>query len=196
MEDLERAQHERKLRAYGVLSIMMMAVIFAFSSMNGDLSSSQSNGIALWLGGHLIDGFQQMSDVEKLAAIHAWTYPIRKAAHVTEYAVLGGLLVATFRQAAVLHDAAAAHMPLKVWAGAIIIAVLYACTDELHQVFVPGREGQPTDVLIDTAGILVGSLVVMCVVRMCVVRVRRKGRAGGSASSGSPTSDGVSHPMR
>ena len=31
-------------------------------------------------------------------------------------------------------------------------ADLYACTDEFHQIFVPGREGAFRDVIIDTCG--------------------------------------------
>ncbi len=30
--------------------------------------------------------------------------------------------------------------------------ILYAVSDEVHQLFVPGRGGQLTDVIIDTAG--------------------------------------------
>ena len=38
-------------------------------------------------------------------------------------------------------------------------ATLYAATDEFHQLFVPGRAGLPTDVLIDATGAALGLLV-------------------------------------
>lgn len=39
---------------------------------------------------------------------------------------------------------------------AISIAVIFAISDEVHQLFVPGRGGQIKDVIIDSAGALVG----------------------------------------
>ena len=38
------------------------------------------------------------------------------------------------------------------------IAALYAVTDEFHQLFVPGRSGQFSDVVLDSAGALAGLL--------------------------------------
>ena len=42
---------------------------------------------------------------------------------------------------------------------AILICVLYAISDGVHQLFVPGRGGQVKDVLIDSAGTISGILV-------------------------------------
>ncbi len=42
---------------------------------------------------------------------------------------------------------------------ALFLAFLYACTDEFHQSFTPGRSPSPIDVGIDTAGALVAMLV-------------------------------------
>ena len=42
----------------------------------------------------------------------------------------------------------------------VCIAVLYASTDELHQLFVPGRSGQVNDVLIDGCGAVIGALII------------------------------------
>lgn len=160
-----RAGLVHKLELYGALSIVMMFVIFAFSSMNGEISTSQSNSIAFWLAGQFVDGFDGMSDSQKLAAIHSMTYPIRKTAHVSEYAILGGLLTATFWQvmrlrqldtSSKVHGAYA-----KAWGLGFACAVLYACTDEFHQTFTPGRTGQPIDVCIDGIGILAGTLFVI-----------------------------------
>ena len=39
---------------------------------------------------------------------------------------------------------------------AILFSLFYAATDELHQAFVPGREGRPRDIFIDLFGILLG----------------------------------------
>lgn len=89
------------------------AVIFAFSSV-----PSLSSG----LGG--------------------WDLVLRKAAHLTEYAILGALLLRATR---------------RPWL-ALGLAALYAASDEIHQSFVEGRHGAPLDVAIDTAGALAGIL--------------------------------------
>jgi VanZ family protein len=69
-----------------------------------------------------------------------WDLALRKLAHAAEYAVLGALLTR-----------ATGRPPL-----AIVIGVLYAVTDELHQLAVPGRHGAPLDVAIDALGVLIG----------------------------------------
>jgi VanZ family protein len=71
-----------------------------------------------------------------------WDLVLRKLAHAAEYAVLGALLVRAMRR------------PLPAFA----VAVLYAISDEVHQTFVPGREGAVLDVLVDAAGAAAGVL--------------------------------------
>ena len=70
-----------------------------------------------------------------------WDLVLRKLAHATEYAVLGFLLARVV-----------ALVP------AFALGVLYAITDELHQMLVSGRQGAPRDVLIDAFGVGIGLL--------------------------------------
>ena len=69
-----------------------------------------------------------------------WDTVLRKIAHVGEYAVLGALLYRAVRREP----------------AAILLGSLYAITDEVHQSFVTGRHGSPVDWLIDTAGVVLG----------------------------------------
>jgi VanZ family protein len=94
--------------------VVWAAVIFAFSSI-----PSLSSGLG------------------------SWDTVLRKGAHVTEYAVLGALLLRALGRA----------MPT------FLAGVAYAGTDELHQHFVAGRHASPLDVGIDAAGIALGVLV-------------------------------------
>jgi VanZ family protein len=72
-----------------------------------------------------------------------WDTVLRKGAHVTEYAILGLLLLrATGRE-----------VP------AFLLGVAYAITDEFHQHFVSGRHSSPIDVAIDSTGVLIGIVV-------------------------------------
>jgi len=66
---------------------------------------------------------------------------VRKAGHFFAYFILAGLLTYGYQKSSRLRP------------GLILALVfLYACTDEFHQVFVPGRSGEFRDVLIDTSG--------------------------------------------
>jgi VanZ family protein len=71
-----------------------------------------------------------------------WDTVLRKGAHMTEYAVLGALLVRALGR----------EVP------AFLAGVAYAATDELHQHFVAGRHASPVDVAIDAVGVVLGLL--------------------------------------
>jgi VanZ family protein len=75
-----------------------------------------------------------------------YDFILRKLAHLAVYTVLTVLLVRAFR----LHVA----RPTHAWLLAMLVAALYACSDEWHQTFVPGREGRVRDILIDSIGIV------------------------------------------
>ena len=79
------------------------------------------------------------------------TFLVRKAAHISAYFVLGILIYSLLKE----YRLRIKHLVLA----SIALAMLYACTDELHQMFVPGRSGEVRDVLIDTAGAAVGVFV-------------------------------------
>jgi VanZ family protein len=71
-----------------------------------------------------------------------WDTVLRKCAHVTEYAILGLLLLRALGR----------ETP------AFLAGVGYAITDEIHQHFVSGRHSSPVDVAIDATGVLIGIL--------------------------------------
>jgi VanZ family protein len=81
---------------------------------------------------------------------HALELIIRKGAHTLAYAVLAVLARWS------LGGSFPGASPRRLTGFALGLAVLYACTDEWHQTFVPGREGRLTDVLIDTVGAVAG----------------------------------------
>jgi VanZ family protein len=68
---------------------------------------------------------------------------VGKLAHVTEYAILGWLIVR-------------ARGDRRAWWRAWLMAVVYSLTDEFHQSFVPGRHPLVTDVMIDSLGTAIG----------------------------------------
>jgi VanZ family protein len=80
-----------------------------------------------------------------ITEVYLIDFLIFKTLHMIEYALLYFFL---FRALWPGHKSKKAY----VWAFAI--CVLYAASDEIHQTYVPGREGRRRDVVIDTAGML------------------------------------------
>lgn len=110
-----------------------MILIFTMSAFNSTESSNQSNFIV-----NIILDIFNITNIKLLSLI------IRKLAHFTEYFILGILIYN------LIHS-----YDKKIYM-AIIICVLYAISDEIHQLFVPGRSCQLLDILIDSIGSIVG----------------------------------------
>lgn len=89
---------------------------------------------------------------------------VDKLAHFGAYAVLGALLAfAAFRTG----------VPV---AAAVLIGVLYGASDEIHQMFVPGRSPDVLDWAADAAGVITACYL------YTRWRSRRAASAGGGAS--------------
>ena len=152
--------------AAGVLALIWMCVIFAFSAQTKEESGAVSEGFSY----HMVNAtglFLHLNiDEEKIREIaNAIEGFVRKGAHMTEYAILAILIytwlgrwqMSRFRTSCV----------------AVILASLYACSDEIHQLFVAGRAGRASDVLIDSAGAVVG-LALFLFITKCVDTIIKK----------------------
>jgi len=88
-----------------------------------------------------------LSSIPSLHSGFACDFLLRKMAHVTEYFVLTFLLYRALKNSFGLQG-------FYLTAVLASISLLYAISDEFHQIFVVGREGCPRDVLIDSLGII------------------------------------------
>ena len=127
-------------------ALVWMLIIFSASS---DSHSSQHSScffepLLRWL-------FPQMPPA-RVEAIH---FAFRKACHLTEYAILALLFWRGIRQP-VRNDSRAWNWSEAGLALALVL--LFAASDEIHQVFVPSRTGQTSDVFIDATGGALGLL--------------------------------------
>ncbi len=137
--------------------IIWMAVIFYLSHQTASESSELSTGF-MSLMINIFSNVFPLDVPEEL--LHFW---IRKSAHFTAYLLLGIFVIqALFRQGKWKKDSIVA----------IIVCVVYAISDEIHQVFIPGRSGEVRDVLIDSSGAIVG-IILYIFVRL--IFLRRKG---------------------
>lgn len=101
----------------------------------------------------------------------------RKGGHVTEYAVLGSLLWWA------LGASSAAWQARRRPVLALLLAALYAASDEFHQSFIPSRGAAVTDVLIDCTG---AALALTAITLLAAIRSRRDatGKASGLDPAG------------
>lgn len=129
-----------------------MTVIFSFSAQPDTESSAISGHVSyriveVWNQTFQLD--HTTAEMEQIA--ETIEYPVRKCAHMSEYAILALLFLQ-------LLDAFG--MKKKRAVIALVLTAVYASTDEFHQLFVPGRAGKVTDVLIDSTGALIALLAI------------------------------------
>ena len=135
------------------LSIAWMAVIFGFSSRDAEESTVQSNSVTELLIRIFEKDYDTLSDVQKQALVEKYDGIVRKIAHFGVFGVLG--LLTYFAAGSLVWIPDFLVKPACIsWP----CCVVFAITDEWHQVFVPGRSGQIKDVLIDSSGALCGTL--------------------------------------
>ncbi|MDR2888950.1 MAG: VanZ family protein [Lachnospiraceae bacterium] len=148
------------------LIIAVYAVIFSYSAMPQAESAVQSMTVTE----------QIVATIEKLfrvdlpfnnspESIDRLDGVVRKAAHFSEYALLGLL---TFVIPLCWHFKRQSGV-----VGSFLFVALLAAADEFHQTFVPGRAGRIADVVLDCCGCLAG-IGVMWVVSNGYERLRRK----------------------
>lgn len=125
-----------------LLVIIWMIIIFLFSNQPSNESSDLSNTFINKTIIKVYEMFNGEINVEKKEQlIKKFSYPIRKCAHFTVFFILGLLVYNLFKD-----------LNKKGLIYTILFCFLYACTDEFHQYFVPGRYCSFLDVLIDTFG--------------------------------------------
>jgi len=144
----------KKKRAFLYVALWML-VIFFFSAQVSDESSEQSGRIVAFVlyVVRLVFG----EPAAQALAGSGIELVVRKLAHFSEYAVLAVLMNRALR----LNGFPADYLL------SLLFSALYACTDEFHQSFVPGRSMELRDVLIDTAGAAFGLLIVFCCRMIC-----------------------------
>lgn len=168
------------------LLIFQMLFIFTMSSFGHTSSDAQSNLFVDFIAQnfpHVRHGLEN-----NLISLNTLIFLVRKTAHFTEYAILGSLFFLNLRNRLKSNNTLTENSKLQTTktlakknpntqltktiakkaplnsvkyalAMSIFLSFLYACTDELHQIFVPGRSAQFRDILIDTLGASFGATI-------------------------------------
>ncbi len=143
------------------LVLFWMGVIFYLSHQPADESSALSSGIV-----EQIIAFFETITRKSFSDADWMHYFIRKGAHLFAYFLLAILLMHAWLQTG--------------WRGAkqiivtLIMCVLYATSDEIHQLFIPGRSGEVTDVIIDSVGASIGILTFLIIHKIVLLIQKHK----------------------
>ena len=128
------------------LLIGWMLLIFLFSNDTGEVSTKKSDGLIIGTIEFLLE--RDLTDAEKIKYVDWFVTPVRKGAHLLVYFVLGYLMIYTLKEFRLVDK--------RTYIYAVILCMLYAVSDEVHQYFVPGRSAGVIDVVIDTVGSSLG----------------------------------------
>ena len=141
-----------------IITVVWMTVIFCFSAQPADVSADTSLRVGMTIGKMSVPDFSKLPKEEQMDYAKKIEFPVRKMAHATEYAILGCLLTNLCRSLSMK----------KAYMWSWLMGSAYAATDEFHQLFVPGRSGQITDVMLDSVGCLTGCLLIYLI--LCIVK--------------------------
>lgn len=150
-------------RIFFTLTILWMIVIFIFSSQSGDTSANLSGGITEAIVSTIIPNYDSYSPDKQLHILENTNFIIRKAAHFTEYAILGifsclTLLTYACNKNILYKTDNIKKIMFNIIFASLIFSALYAISDEIHQGFSKNRSPAIADVLLDSSGALFGIL--------------------------------------
>lgn len=138
-----------------ILIIINCIVIFIFSSQNGEKSSNVSGSFVKQII-EILPGTENLSKSEKEQLTENLQFVVRKGAHFSIYTLLGFFTMGFMNT----FNISARRKILF----AFIFGLLYAITDEIHQLFSSGRSAKIMDVGIDSLGVIFGILIISLII--------------------------------
>ena len=133
-----------------ILVVLWMGVIFYFSSMDSDASTDKSRGIIT--STKIIEKYEEKkTEEEKEEILKTTDIIVRKIAHGFEYLTLSILVCFLVSEYSLNIK--------KILIISIIVCLLYSISDEIHQLYVPGRSCELMDVFIDNIGVSLGLII-------------------------------------
>ncbi len=129
--------------------------IFNFSNQDGKASSGLSKKVAR----KIVDVFpytKNLSEKTKNKIVEKTQPIIRKGAHLSIYTLVGIFIMSFISTYKI-------HLKYKFLIS-ILVGLVYASSDEIHQSFIPGRTASIIDVGIDTLGVTLGIILVLIII--------------------------------
>ena len=144
MPNRSNTSHSVNIRRPWLIAAVAMVLFIWCNSL---VPGTQSGGLSLGV----VDTLRAALDALGIPSAWVTNFVVRKAAHFTEYTVLGVLFARAFD----LRRGASARTIAVV----CLVLVLVPALDESIQLFVPGRSGQLSDVMLDCCGAATGAFL-------------------------------------
>ncbi len=138
--------------------------IFNFSNQGGTESSGLSRKVARTII-DILPQTKKLNEQAKNEAVEKSQTIIRKGAHLSIYALVGLLMMNLMCTYKISNK--------NKFLITILVGIIYASSDEIHQSFIPGRTAAFTDVCIDTCGAILGSLIAFGCID-CYIKLKKK----------------------
>lgn len=147
----------KKLILY-ILIFLWMSLIFFFSNQPSNESTNVSDGIMSKMINIVETITNHEFSNEQIDNIYEYGItPLRKCAHFTIYFILGILFYLLIKDYNLELN--------KTLVISLLFCIIYACSDEIHQLFIFGRSGEVRDVLIDSLGSFLGIFITSKVIK-------------------------------
>lgn len=147
--------------------LLILVMMYLLSAQNAETSANLSGGIVVRILRILHPDYPALPESEQLSLLETWSFLVRKAAHFTEFFILGVFTC--------LHGMFGSGK--RIPAFAVLFCALAAVSDEVHQMFVDGRGPGVGDVLLDTAA----ASAAVCLIWLLARRRHRKNAANANA---------------
>lgn len=138
-----------------ILLVLTFISIFNFSNQDGQASSGVSRKVAK----KIIDIYpytKNLNEENKNQIVEKIQPIIRKVAHLSIYTLVGILMMSFI---------STYNIKLKYrFLISILVGLVYASSDEIHQSFIPERNASIIDVGIDASGVLLGIILVLIII--------------------------------
>lgn len=132
-----------------LILLAIMCMIFFFSAQPANDSTIQANFVVdIFYKLYLL--FVSKPSVEYTKFAEVFFTPVRKLAHFSEFMLLG-----IFAYLNIVEYKRNNYIFIS-----LCFSIIYAISDEIHQIFVPGRACALLDVIIDSCGALVGIMLI------------------------------------
>lgn len=135
-------------------AMIIMLVIFIMSAKESTESSEASGNIIEFFAKIFNKNFSEMTSQQQVGYVDSFQFLVRKTAHFIVYTLLG------FAMSVGMLTYKNLNLFIRILI-ALFVSIIYAATDELHQLFVPGRSCELRDWLIDSSGAFLGCLLVI-----------------------------------
>lgn len=151
-----------------LLLLSTFFVIFGFSSQDGETSGGISRNITNRIL-RFSNKYNTLDQEQKEKIANRTERIIRKIAHFSIYTLVGLLLMGLLSTYNIKENW---RIILSV-----LLGMMYAISDEIHQSFTPGRTPKMADIYIDTLGVILGVLLILLFIKIynkCITKILQK----------------------